>query len=215
MIEYRLRRATTDDLPQLLSLWQAAQLPVAPLEKRFTEFQVVEDLEGNLVAAMGLQVVPQQGMVHSETFADFSLAEKIRPLLWERVEKVAANHGLFRLWTQETAPFWKQAGFNTASSEVLVKRPANFASDPKRDWLVLQLKAEAASPINLDKEFERFKESERANTEDLYSQAKMLKWLATIIAIIVAVFSIIMLIRFLTFMRRNPGATNPPYHQRP
>src|SRR5947207_1815499 len=108
---YQVRRATVDDLPQLIVLRKAAHLPATDLEKRFTEFQVVENAEGKLAAAIGLQISQQQGLLHSEMVLDFSLADKLRPRLWERVEKVAANHGLFRVWTQETAPYWKQTGF--------------------------------------------------------------------------------------------------------
>src|SRR5438067_1277069 len=98
MKAFQLRRATTDDVPQLTALWQAAHLPAGTLDKRFTEFQVAENEEGQLVGAIALQISQQQGFLHSETFSDFSLVDKVRPLLWERVQKIAINHGLFRVW---------------------------------------------------------------------------------------------------------------------
>ena len=53
---YRARRATTDDLAQLLALWRAAQFPTEELEKQFTDFHVAADAQGNVAAAIGLQL---------------------------------------------------------------------------------------------------------------------------------------------------------------
>src|SRR5437763_4648115 len=113
---YRVRRATLDDLPQLTGLWQAMHFPSEELAKRVTEFQVAESAEGKLLGAVGLQIAERQGRVHSEAFTDFSLAEQLRPLLWERLHAVATNHGLLRLWTQEQAPFWNHCGLLKAEA---------------------------------------------------------------------------------------------------
>ena len=81
MNSYRTRRATVDDLAQLAELWQAAHLPAAELEKQFTDFQVAEDEQGKLAAAIGLHIEGGHGRVHSETFADFALTDALRPAL--------------------------------------------------------------------------------------------------------------------------------------
>src|SRR5271154_1485404 len=113
MNRYRTRRATVDDLAQLAVLWRAAQMPVAELEKQFTDFQVAEDDQGKVAAAIGLHIDGSSGRGHSETFADFGLTDTLRPALWARLQVVAQNHGLFRLWTEEDAPWWKKdAGFS-------------------------------------------------------------------------------------------------------
>ena len=41
----RVRRATLDDLGALKPLWTSMRLPAADLEKRLTEFQVIESAE--------------------------------------------------------------------------------------------------------------------------------------------------------------------------
>jgi N-acetylglutamate synthase-like GNAT family acetyltransferase len=52
----RVRRATVDDLGQLRPLWMA-QLPEASgLERRVTEFQVVETPEGRILAAVAQEM---------------------------------------------------------------------------------------------------------------------------------------------------------------
>lgn len=207
MSGYLVRRANVDDLAQLIVLWQAVDLPFVQLEKRLTEFQVVEK-EGQLFAAVGLQIHQHEGWLHSETFLDFGLADSLRRLLWERLEKVAANYGLFHIWTQETAPFWKQVGFHTATKEQLVKRPIGFENNEKLEWAMIQLRDPAAMPLNLDKEFERFKESERIRTEEVMSQAKLLKGVATILTILFALFIVFVLFKYV-FSGRSPNRFAP------
>src|SRR2546428_4985210 len=121
---YRVRRATLDDLAQLTGLWQAMRLAVPDLGKRITEFQVAEAPDGKLVGVVALQVTARQGRIHSESFVDFSLADKLRPVLWERLQSVARNHGLLRLWSQEKAPFWSHCGMAAADAETMQKLPS-------------------------------------------------------------------------------------------
>src|SRR5690242_12734924 len=90
---YRVRRATLDDLPHLASLWQTMHFRTEELGKRVTEFQVAEGGDGKLLGAVALQIAERQGRVHSEGFSDFTVADQIRPLLWDRVQSVARNHG--------------------------------------------------------------------------------------------------------------------------
>src|SRR5215831_20838256 len=109
-MSFTVRRATLDDLEKLTELWKSMRFPVEDLSKRVTEFQVAENAEGKLLGAVGLQIAERQGRIHSEGFTDFSLAEQLRPMLWDRVNAVATNHGLLRLWTKEEAPFWNRCG---------------------------------------------------------------------------------------------------------
>src|SRR5690242_10343011 len=81
---YRIRRATLDDISALMALWQSMHLPAGELSKRVTEFQIAESTEAKLLGAVGLQMAERQGRVHSEAFSDFALAEQLRPLLWDR-----------------------------------------------------------------------------------------------------------------------------------
>ncbi len=189
---YRVRRATTDDLKQLMAVWAAAALPAAELEKRFTEFQVAESPDGRIVAAIGLQVAGADGKIHSETFADFALSDTLRPLFWQRLETMARNHGLFRLWTAETAPFWtRAAGFCTASA------PPPQAFGPVRGpWLAMRLKDESADPTLIEAQFALFREAERAKREKLLQRAAAIRVVGTAIAVLLFVLSMGMLFWF-------------------
>ncbi len=181
---YRVRRATLDDLAQLTGLWQAMRLAVPDLGKRITEFQVAESPDGKLVGAVALQVTARQGRIHSESFVDFSLADKLRPVLWERLQSVARNHRLLRLWTQEKAPFWSHCGLATAEAESMQKLPALWRTD-NGEWLTLNLRDDLETVMSLDKEFAMFMESEKQHTARTFQQARVLKIVATLIALAV------------------------------
>src|ERR1700722_6571613 len=127
----RVRRATVEDLDKLRPLWASMRLPVAELEPRLTEFQVVEDSEGKLVGAIGFQIGAQHGRLHSEGFTDFALADTARDLLWTRIQNLASNHGILRLWTQESTPFWNRTGFKPADADTLENLPAAWNSENK------------------------------------------------------------------------------------
>lgn len=188
MFTFTTRRATVDDLKPLVALWQSAGFATTDLEKRFTDFQVAIDQNGRLVAAIAMRIVGHQGFIHSEAYIDFSFTDSVRPLLWKRVQNLANNVGLYRLWTLETAPYWKkEVGFSEVDSAKLEKLPAEFGAR-EQSWLMIQLKEEHAAPETLEQQFQMFKESQRAETERMYQQAKTLKILATIIAVILFFF---------------------------
>lgn len=201
MSSYRTRRATVDDLPQLIALWNAAQLPAVELEKQFTDFQVAEEAEGKVAGAIGLHIDGASGRVHSEAFVDFGLSDPIRAELWKRLQTVAQNHGLYRLWTDETAPWWKKdAGFAVPGDEILKKLPAIFGP-PEKPWLTLRLKDEAADPERLDKEMAAFKEAERLKREKLLQQAQFIRIIGTLISAGLLMFGLIELFRFIRHRR--------------
>jgi N-acetylglutamate synthase-like GNAT family acetyltransferase len=187
---YTVRRATIEDLEGLCSMWQASQLPAPDLEKALTEFQVAVSAPGTLAGAVGLRMEALQGWLHNETYSDYGLSDTLRPLLWERLQNVARSHGLCRLWTQESALFWKQNGFAAASRELIDKLPKTFG-EPNRPWLCLQLRDDKALPDAIDLEFARLKETERERTDRLLAQAARLKWMATLLAIGLFVFVVL------------------------
>ncbi len=183
LANYRVRRATLDDISQLTSLWQTMHFPAEDLSRRITEFQVAENPEGKLVGAVGLQIVQRNGRIHSEGFTDFTVADQLRPLLWERLHAVANNHGLLRLWTREQAPFWSHCGLSKADAEALEKMPMIWR-DGSSNWLTLKLREDLETAISLDKEFALFMESEKQRTQRTFQHAKFLKMIATVIAFI-------------------------------
>ena len=152
MTDQKVRRATIEDLAALGSLWQTERLNAAELEKRFKDFQVVEDGSGNVIAALGIQVAGQQGHAYAEAFSQPEQADILRAVLWERVETIAKNFGLTRIWIQLSPPFWQTIGFDPVSAEVLPKLPPDFAGAEDR-WYSIQLKEEdpaMAGDISVD-----------------------------------------------------------------
>ncbi len=205
--EYTLRRATVDDLIGLKQLWERAHLQVLDLEKRLTEFQLIVTETGDLIGALGLHLEGKQGKIHSEAFtpSENQDHDKFRQQLWERVQTIARNHGLVRLWTQEGAPFWTQRGFQEAGAETVTKLPAGFG-DSSKNWLTLQLKEENPAVVSIEKEFEVFQAAERDSAEKLIQQAKVLRYVAYVILAIVLLVGGFFLLQ--VFMK-NPDLLHP------
>lgn len=178
------RRATVDDLPTLRPLWEGEGLPAEALAKRVSEFQLVEIPGGGIQGALGLHIAGLEGRIHSEAFADPARADELRARLYERVQGVAKNHGLLRLWTQLATPFWHHAGLKPATPDILPKLPGAFAGT-EQPWSFLQLKEETGPALSMDKEFALFKEAEQERTQRIQRQAKMLKLVAAIVVALV------------------------------
>lgn len=198
---YKVRRAVVDDRDALVALWESMQLPVDDLEKRLTEFQVAIDPPDQLVGAIGIRLTPKHGLIHSEGYADYALADTLRTTIWDRLQSVANNHGLVRLWTRETAPFWTRSGFNPPTDAELMKLPADWKSEGQ-NWLTLKLREDVDEVINLDKEFSVFMEAEKQRSQQMMGQAKMLKVLATLLAL--GLFLSVLGVAIWMVMR-NPG----------
>lgn len=196
----RMRRATLDDLEKLMVLWKSMGFDADYLAKRVTEFQVAEAAGGELLGAVGLQVSEKQGLIHSEAFIDHSQSEALRPELWERIRAVAVNHGLFRLWTREQAPFWSRCGLVRADAETLKKLPALWRNQAS-DWLTIKLKEELEAVLSLDKEFAIFMQSEKQKSERALQRAKALKNFATLLGFVL--FGLVMAGVFYLIMK-NP-----------
>lgn len=171
--KFQARRATLDDLPTLKTLWATMNFSVASLEKQLTEFQVVTDETGQVIGAVGFQMAAKHARVHSEAFGDFGLADYARPALWQRIQTLATNHGLARLWTLENSPFWARNGFVQARDDDFTNMPTGW-DRTANGWLTLKLKDEEAL-ASLDKEFALFVESEKQRSADVLSKAKTLK----------------------------------------
>ena len=197
--DYRIRRATVDDLPILQSLWTAMRLPVSELERKPTEFQVVESEDGSISGAIGIEISERSGRIHSEVFQDFGLAEKLREQLWNRVQSLATNHGLARLWTRESAPFWTRNGFHPADANEMKRLPSAWGQDLP-GWITLQLRDEEALEMALDKQFTRFTVEEQRRTKKLLRRGKILMAIGTTVAAIlfiaVTTFAVLWAMRY-------------------
>ena len=173
------RRATLDDLPALQALWHAAQLPVAPLEARLTEFQVVE-YAGQFAGALGLEFSGQHVRLYAEDYPDFAHADAARELFWERLVTLAANHGAFRVWTQEASPFWPRWGFQPANAEILERLPTEWKNLEGR-WLTLELKNEEAITTALQTQFGELGAPEKLQNKRLEKSARQLRLIITLL----------------------------------
>jgi len=197
----RIRRATTDDLPGLKALWRSMLLPADELEKRLTEFQVVEAADGKLLGAIGMQIAGRHARLHSESYLDFAQADAARQSFWERLQTLASNHGVFRLWTQESSPFWSRLGFRSAMANKLSDLPSEW-QQARGEWFTLQLKDEEKIANALGKDFAAFMSAERRNTERTYEQARTLKTIITVIGFTIGILGFILAGYLL--VHRNP-----------
>src|SRR5256886_11992356 len=206
--ELTVRRATVDDLDGLKQLWERARLQVLDLEKPLTEFQLVGSDESDLLGAIGLHIEGKQGQLHSEAFTQPEQEDRFRAQLWERIQIVARNHGLVRLWTQGRSPFWQQAGFGGASPELLKKLPPGFG-DAQAHWLALQLREESLAAFSLEQEFELFQAAQKEESERLMRLGTSLK---NIVMALVGIALAIGLFFFSRVVLRNPSVLTPGGH---
>ena len=180
---YTARRATLDELPALLALWRTEKLDVAVLEKRFTEFQLALDAGGQVVGAIGLLIDGRHGLLHSECFSDFGLTDKLRPLLWDRLQVVARNRGLTRLWLREDTLFFRGEGFDPASADVREQLPAGLSAMDGACW-TLKLKDDLLANMTPAQELALFKKLSDEGTEQLLRQAQVLRWIAVAVGVL-------------------------------
>lgn len=195
-----VRRANVDDLAGLKLLWERAGLQVLDVERHLTEFQLIASLEGDLIGAVALRHEGKQGWLHSEAFVQPEHEDAFRPLLWQRVQNLARNHGLVRIWTLEEAPFWHREGFVPADQELVKKLPRSFGSS-QHHWRVLVLHDEVVDKVSLEHEFEMFQQASRASMEDVIGQARRLRsWAYTVgigIFVVVLVLGGYLLVRWM------------------
>jgi N-acetylglutamate synthase-like GNAT family acetyltransferase len=200
MTSLRVRRATIEDLAALRGIWVSMRLPADELEKRLNEFQVVE-ADNRLFGAMGIQFSGHYALLHSEGFSDFSAADTARELFWDRIQTLAANHGVFRIWTAESSPFWKRWGFQPPTEQLLSRLPEHWKASGEK-WLTLQLKDEDAVAEALQTKFAGFMDSEKQQTARIEEKARALK--RVIIAVGFGIFFICIGVVIYLLRHRNP-----------
>ena len=199
-----IRRATVDDRAQLKDLWASMQLAPEALEKRLTEFQVVENPEGEVVGAIGILFSGHHALLHNEGYTDFGVADAARQLFWDRIQTLAANHGVFRIWTQERSPFWKSYGFQPPSAETLERLPENWRNEFDGGWLTLQLKDEEVIAAAIEKQFGSFHAAEQQNITRVSEKIQTFKTVVTILGFAIGIICIA--VATYLFVNRNPFA---------
>ena len=200
----RIRRATVDDRAPLKMLWASMRLSPDELEKRLTEFQVVENSAGEVVGAIGIQFSGHHALLHNEGYSDFGVADAARHLFWDRIQTLAANHGVFRIWTQERSPFWKSYGFQPPSAEVLGRLPAGWKNEFEGGWLTLQLKNEEVITAAFEKQFAGFMAEEKKSIERVSEKVQTFRTVVTILGFAIGI--ICLGIAAYLFIHRNPFA---------
>ena len=196
----RIRRATLDDLATLRTIWLSMRFPADKLEKRLKEFQVVENAGGEVLGAVGIQFSKQHALLFGEGFSDFSVADTARELFWQRIQTLAANHGIFRIWTQENSPFWLHWGFQPADAEILSRLPDEWRAEGK--WFTLELKNEAAVNAALESKFAGFMDGEKKQTAKVAARAKKIR--TVIIVTCLGVFIVCLAALIYLLIDRNP-----------
>mgnify|MGYP001548904556 CR=1 FL=1 len=179
----RIRRATVDDRETLKELWAAMRLPADDLEKRLTEFHVVENSSGEVVGALGIQFSRQHALLHNEGYTDFAVADAARQLFWERVQTLAAHLGVFRVWTQERSPFWKGYGFQPPTAGVLTRLPEEWKNEFDGGWLTLELKNEDAIIAALERKTASLIAAGKIEAVHAAEKARTLKTITTVITV--------------------------------
>lgn len=198
----RIRRATVDDRAPLKLLWASMRLSPDELEKRLTEFQVVENSAGEVVGAIGIQFTGHHALLHNEGYSDFGVADTARQLFWDRIQTLSANHGVFRVWTQERSPFWKNYGFQPPSAEVRERLPAGWKNEFDGGWLTLQLKNEEVITAAFEKQFAGFHAAEKQSTDRVSEKVQTFKTVVTIIGFTIGI--ICFAVATYLFIHRNP-----------
>jgi N-acetylglutamate synthase-like GNAT family acetyltransferase len=202
----RVRRATVDDLEMLKSLWASMRLSPVELEPRLTEFQVVETPENRVLGAIGILISKQHALLHSEGYSDFGVADSARHLFWERIQTLAANHGVFRIWTQERSPFWKSFGFQPPSTETLARLPEAWKNEFEGGWLTFQLKNEDVINAAFEKHFLSFAAAEKSETARVSERVRTINTIIIVVGFSVGIACIGFAVYL--FIHRNPFAAH-------
>lgn len=187
------RRATVDDLPQLMQLWKNAFYPADILEKRLTEFHLVENAETKqILAAIGIHPEDNAVMLHSETFGDLVNQDLYRDMLWPRFQALARNLGVSRIWTQESASFWKNAGFLLVTEDILSERPNFPDSEEHLPWLSIQLFNEDKIKEAMGDKYAQFIQQQEDERETFTRQLRVLRNVIIVLGIAMIGFMLVL-----------------------
>lgn len=204
------RRATIEDLPALQALWQQAGLPWIELERFVTEFQVVPaEGEGLLLAALGLLVEGNDALLHTEAVADPELADELRATLWHRVQIVARNQGVQRIWTQEDADYWRDSGFSKPSPAMVAETAATFV-DKSAEWQVFELIDPDKAKHLVDEQMAIWEAARAQEAEELQDKIRSFRTFAFALAGVVTLAALGM---FLYIVMRHPEILQRVLHR--
>lgn len=180
----QLRRSTVDDLADLRRMWNEYNLPVATLEKRLTEFQIVETPDGQVLGTIGLQISGLHAKIHSEAYKFRELSLELRPRLWDRIKSLARGQRLVRLWIPQepgVSVFWGEEGFEVPSAHLLTQLPPALAETHAGSWLTLQLREQSETRLSPEQELAIFQHQAEQSAR-INRQLRIAKTLAALAA---------------------------------
>ncbi len=186
---FKIRRVHVGDLNELRAVWRATGVYSLELEKRFTEFQIISNEKADIVASFGVHAQGKEAHIHTESYAPDAPREEIRELIWKRVQTLAENRGLMRLWADDQ-DFWKKRGFAKPGEKVLKKGIELFGSTMERR-LTLQLREEADIHKLAEAQFELFQQSSQAERERILNRGNLYKNIALAVAALVVLGGLI------------------------
>jgi len=128
------------------------------------------------------------------------VADAAREQFWERIQKLSSNLGIFRVWTQETSPFWTHWGFQPAAAETLARLPEEW-KQLDGCWLTLELKNEEAINRALQDKFAGFMAAEKKQTARVANQARQLRLVVTLL--LLAFFVVCLVVGAFLLIRRG------------
>ena len=150
---FETRRAGGKDLRELRRLLEESEVSnseevrevLASLERRVAEFILVVK-EGVVAGCVGLEMFQQEGHLYGEAYVHPRMAELLRPVLWERVMRVATNHSLARIWTQLRDRFYEERGLDWACNGRKRELPRRFGRSEEA-WRMVQWREEMPRPV--------------------------------------------------------------------
>ena len=130
------------------------------------------------------------------------IGDRLRTLLWNRMQTIIQNHALERLWTTLNFPFWRELGFERAAAEEIQAMPAGFKKE-LGDWRVKILRAAIANAA-IEQEFARIKLLQQEEAARMKDRTRWLKRVAYGLA---TVAFILLMIWVITFIKVGPRLT--------
>jgi N-acetylglutamate synthase-like GNAT family acetyltransferase len=186
------RRATPEDLPDLLDLWKDTGLPAEELARFIAEFQVGTDESEQLLGAIGMMIEGSDALLHSEAIRTGVDADMVRGSLWRRIQIVARNQGVQCVWTQEDAEFWRANGFAAPPADRLAAPKASFV-DPTATWTTCFLSDPARSPTFIEEQLAVLKTSQQIESEAFQRRLKMFRTVSYTLAFLVVAACFVLL----------------------
>ncbi len=76
-----------------------------------------------MIACFGFRVAANQGFLHSVCIDDEENTDLIQILIWERLESLSNNHGIYALWSTPANDIWEPKKLSKPPPENLEKCP--------------------------------------------------------------------------------------------